>query len=323
VRAFVTGGTGLIGGNLARRLRERGDEIVALVRTPAKAGTLRDLGCELVEGDLAAVDAIRRGCDGCDAAFHVAAIYEVGVPRSRRNEVFDVNVRGTARVLDAAEEAGVRRIVYVSTIGAFGNTKGKVVDESYRHPHDGFLSLYEETKTLAHDAAIDRIARGAPVIIVQPGGVYGPGDTSDLGSLMERVRRGRLPFRFFPETGFNFLHIDDAVTGILLAHDRGRVGESYVLGGQLATMDDLISTVARASGRRPPRMTMPPWLVKAGIPVGPLVGKALGTGPNLAEMIRSADGVTYWATDEKARRELGYAPRDLETGIRQTLGRRG
>jgi nucleoside-diphosphate-sugar epimerase len=319
VRAFVTGGTGFIGGHVVRRLRERGDEVVALVRTPPKAGRLRDLGCELVEGDLAAVDAIRRGCEGCDAAFHVAAIYEVGVPPSRRDEIFDVNVRGTERVLDAAEEAGVRHIVYVSTIGAFGNTGGKVVDDSYRHPHDGFRSLYEETKTLAHDAAIDGIARGAPVIIVQPGSVYGPGDTSDLASLMERVRRGRLPFRFFPQTGFNFLHVDDAVTGMLLAHDRGRIGESYVLGGQIGTMDDLISTVARASGRRPPRMTMPPWLVKAGIPVGPLVGRALGTGPNLAEMIRSADGVTYWATDEKARRELGYAPRDLQTGIRQTL----
>jgi dihydroflavonol-4-reductase len=315
----VTGGTGFIGGHLARRLLERGDEVVALVRTPAKAGTLRDLGCELVEGDLGAIETIRRGCQGCDAAFHVAAIYEVGVPRSRRSELFDVNVRGTERVLDAATEAGVLRIVYVSTIGAFGNTRGKVVDESYRHSHDGYLSLYEETKTLAHDAAVDRIARGSPVIIVQPGGVYGPGDTSDLGSLMERVRRGRLPFRFFPEAGFNFLHVDDAVTGILLAHDHGRIGESYVLGGQLATMDELITEVSRASGRRPPRMTVPPWLVKAGIPFGPLVGKALGTGPNLAEMIRSADGVTYWATDEKARRELGYAPRDLETGIRETV----
>jgi dihydroflavonol-4-reductase len=109
------------------------------------------------------------------------------------------------------------------------------------------------------------------------------------------------------------------VDGILLAHDRGRVGETYVLGGQLGTIDDMISAVARASGRRPPRLTIPPWMAKAGIPFGPLVGRALGTGPNLAEMIRSADGVTFWATDQKARRELGYAPRDLETGIRQTL----
>jgi nucleoside-diphosphate-sugar epimerase len=320
VRAFVTGATGFIGSHLARRLRERGDEVVALVRTPAKAEWMRDLGCQLVEGDLASVDTIRKGCAGCDAAFHVAAIYEVGVPKSRRAELFDVNVRGTERVLDAAAEAGVARIVYVSTIGAFGNTRGRVVDETYGHPHDRYLTLYEETKVLAHDAALDRIARGHPVLLVQPGGVYGPGDTSDLASLMDRVRKGQLPFRFFPETGFNFLHVDDAVTGILLSHDRGRIGESYVLGGQLATMGEMISAVARASGRRPPRLTAPPWLIKAGIPFGTLIGKALGTGPNLAEMIRAAEGVTYWATDEKARRELGYLPRDLETGVRDTFG---
>jgi nucleoside-diphosphate-sugar epimerase len=319
VRAFVTGATGFIGGHVARRLRERGDEVVALVRTPEKARALRELGCELVEGDLTSTEAIRDGCRGSDAAFHVGAIYEVGVARSRRAELFEVNVRGTERVVDGAAESGVARIVYVSTIGAFGNTRSRVVDESHRHPHDAYLSLYEETKALAHDAALERIARGVPVIIVQPGGVYGPGDTSALGSLMNRVRQGRLPFRFFPEAGFNWVHVDDAVDGILLAHDRGRTGQSYVLGGQLGTMGDMISAVARASGRRPPRLTVPPWLVKAGIPFGPVVGKVLGTGPNLAEMIRSADGVTYWATDEKARRELGYSPRDLETGIRQTL----
>jgi dihydroflavonol-4-reductase len=319
VRAFVTGATGFIGGRLARRLRERGDEVVALVRSETRAAPLRDIGCELVRGDLGAVEAIRDGCRGCDAAFHVAAIYEVGVARSRRDELFEANVRGTELVLDTAADLGVARIVYVSTIGAFGNTGGRVVDEAHRHSHESYLSLYEETKALAHDAAVERIDRGGPVIIVQPGGVYGPGDTSDLATLMHRIRRGRLPFRFFPEAGFNWVHVDDVIDGILLAHDRGRIGESYVLGGQLGTMGDMISAVARASGRRPPRATLPAWLAKAGIPFGPLVGKALGTGPNLAEMIRSADGVTYWATDQKARRELGYAPRDLETGIRQTM----
>jgi dihydroflavonol-4-reductase len=237
------------------------------------------VGCRLVEGDLSWSRAIREACDGCKAAFHVAAIYEVGVAQSRRPELYEANVRGTARVLDATAEAGAARTVYVSTIGAFGNTRGQVVDESYRHPHDRYLSLYEETKVLAQDTALERIGRGERVIIVQPGGVYGPGDTSDLAALMHRIRRGRLPFRFFPEAGFNWVHVDDVVDGILLAHDRGRVGETYVLGGQLGTIGDMISAVARASGRRPPRLTIPPWLAKAGIPFGPLVGRALGTGP--------------------------------------------
>ena len=320
MRAFVTGGTGFIGGRLIRTLRARGDDVGALVRSPEKAGELGEVGCELVEGDLGAVEALRQGCRGADAVFHVAADYRVGIPARDRPAMHDANVRGTERVIDAAVEAGVRRIVYVSTIGAFGNTRGKVVDESYRHPGDRFLSSYEETKVLAHRVAEDRIARRAPVVIVQPGGVYGPGDRSDVGGLIERIRRGRLPAKVFPETGFNWLHVDDAVDGILLAHDRGRVGESYVLGGQLGTLGDMIDTVARAAGRTPPKLTLPAWLVKAGIPFGPLVGRITGTGPNLAESVRAAEGATYWATDGKARRELGYSPRDLETGIRQTLG---
>jgi dihydroflavonol-4-reductase len=319
VRAFVTGGTGFIGGRLIRKLRERGDDVVALVRSPAKADDLRRLGCQLAEGSLAAAGSIREGVHGCDAAFHVAAEYKVGIPRSERPSMYDANVRGTERVIDAAVDAGVVRIVYVSTIGAFGNTGGRVVDESYRHPGDEYLSYYEETKVLAHRAAVDRIAAGAPVIIVQPGGVYGPGDTSPLGNLIDRIRRGRVPVKVYPETGFNWVHVDDVVDGILLAHDKGRIGESYVLGGQLGTLGDMIDAVATASGRRPPRVTLPGWVAKAGIPLGPLVGRAMGVGPNLRESIRAAEGATYWSTDERARTELGYSPRDLETGVRQTL----
>jgi dihydroflavonol-4-reductase len=319
VRAFVTGGTGFIGGRLIHRLRERGDEVVALVRSPAKTENLRRLGCELAAGSLSAADSMRQRLHGCDAAFHVAAMYEVGIPASQRPAMYEANVRGTERVIDAAVDAGVARILYVSTIGAFGNTRGRVVDESYRHPGDEFLSYYEETKVLAHRVAEDRIAAGAPVIIVQPGGVYGPGDSSPLGNLIGRIRRGRVPVKVYPESGFNWVHVDDVVDGILLAHDKGRIGESYVLGGQLGTLGEMIDAVARASGRRPPRVTLPGWVAKAGIPLGPLVGRAMGVGPNLRESIRAAEGVTYWATDEKARTELGYSPRDLETGVRQTL----
>jgi dihydroflavonol-4-reductase len=319
VRAFLTGGTGFLGGHVARLLRSRGDEVVALVRSPSKSGGLEALGCELTDGSLADRASIEDGIRGCNAVFHVAAVYKVGIPRSEHPAMYDANVRGTERVLDAAVAAGVRRIVYVSTIGAFGDTRRQVVNESYRHPGDRYLSYYEETKVLAHRVAEGRIAAGAPVIIVQPGGIYGPDDPSDLGNLIGRIRRGRIPARVFPETGFVWVHVEDAAEGLLLAHDRGRIGESYVLGGQLGTIGDMIDIVARASGRKPPRVTLPGWAVRMGIPFGPLVGRLMGVGPNLRESIRAADGATYWATDEKARRELGYAPRDLETGIRETL----
>jgi nucleoside-diphosphate-sugar epimerase len=320
MRAFLTGATGFIGGHLARRLRERGDDVVALVRSLGKAGKLAELGCDLVEGTLEATGSILEGVRGADAVFHAAAVYEAGIPRSARPAMYEANVRGTERVLDAAIDAGVPRIVYVSTVNVFGNTRGRVVDETYRRDEaDGFLSYYDETKYRAHQEALDRIGAGGPIVVAQPGGVYGPGDHSDLGNAIERVRTGKLPFKAFPQTGFTFLHVDDAADGILLCHDKGRIGQSYVLGGQLTTLGELIDTVAELSGRRPPRVTIPPAVVKMGIPFGRLVGRLLGTQPNLRELIRAADGVTYWATDQKARRELGYAPRDLVTGLRQTL----
>ena len=187
VKAFVTGGTGFIGSRVVRRLRERGDEVVALVRSPEKAADLRELGCELVEGDLSSEQAIRDGVQGCDAVFHVAAVYKVGIPASERDAMCDANVRGTERVLDAAIEAGVPRIVYVSTVGVFGNTHGQVVDETYSRDGEDFLSCYEETKCRSHQVALDRIAKGAPIVIVQPGGVYGPGDHSELGNIIDQA----------------------------------------------------------------------------------------------------------------------------------------
>jgi nucleoside-diphosphate-sugar epimerase len=318
VKAFATGGTGFIGGHVVRRLRERGDDVVALVRSPEKAGELRELGCELVPGDLGSADAMRAGMQGCDACFHVAADYRIGVTEDDCREMEESNVGGTERVIDAATATGVDRIVYVSTIGVFGDTGGQVVDERYWPAEEDFPTCYERTKFVAHRVVRERIEKGAPVIIVQPGGVYGPGDTSPLGNLIEQTRKGRMKLMAMGETGFNFVHVEDVAQGILLAHDKGRIGESYVLGGERARTEDLIRKVAMLSGRKPPRGHIPNALLKAAIPMGRLLGPAFGLGPNLREAL-AATTSTYWATDDKARRELGYDPRDLETGLTQTL----
>jgi dihydroflavonol-4-reductase len=321
MRAFLTGGTGFIGGHVARKLRERGDEVVALARSPEKAAAVRELGCEVVEGDLSDADAIRRGLQGCDSAFHVAAVYKVGIPKSERRAMWDANVAGTERVLDAAIEAGIGRIVYVSTANVFGNTHGEVVDEGYRRDeNEGFLSFYDETKYRSHEIARDRIAKGAPIVIVQPTAVYGPGDHSEIGNMVDQTRSGKLRMKAFPGLGLVFVHVEDVAEGVLLAHDRGEIGESYVLGGERSTMGELIDKTAELSGRKPPRITLPPLMAKLSAPLGPLVGPALGFPPNLSEAIRAANGVTYFATDDKARRELGYSPRGLDAGLRQTLG---
>lgn len=319
MKAFLTGATGFIGGHVARLLRERGDDVVALVRSPEKAGALRQLGCELIEGDLSSEDAIRRGVEGADAVFHVGAVYKVGIPKSEHEAMYDANVRGTERVLDAAIEAGVPRTVYVSTCAVFGDTGGTVVDESYRRAGDDFTSYYDETKFLAHEVAEDRIAKGAPIVIVQPGGVYGPDDHSELGNVIDQTAKGKLPARVFPEGGFMLCHVEDIAAGILLAHDKGEIGEAYVLSGEKRTLGEVIDEVAAIAGRKPPRFTMPAVLLKASAPLGPVIAPLLGFPPNLRELIKTSNGVTYWATDEKARRELGFEPRDLETGLKQTV----
>jgi nucleoside-diphosphate-sugar epimerase len=318
VRAFLTGGTGFVGGHLAARLAGRGDEVVALVRSPTRADVP---AAELVEGDLSDRARLVQAMAGCGTVFHLAADYRVGIPRSEQADMWETNVTGTANVLDAAVDAGVGRIVYVSTINAFGNTRGRVVDEDYERPPDDFVSTYDETKHLAHRAAQQRIAAGAPIVIVQPGVIYGPGDHSAVGGQMARAAAGRLRYVSFPDLGMNAVFVDDVVDGILLAHDRGRVGEAYVLGGELTTMRKLIETTAEVAGRRPPRLTMPTWLIRPLVPVGPLVGRLTGTPPNLGEVISASHGVTYWATDAKARRELGYAPRGLREGLELTFAR--
>jgi dihydroflavonol-4-reductase len=251
---------------------------------------------------------------------HVGAIYKVGIPKSEREPMWDANVRGTERVLDAAHDAGAKKIVYVSTCNVFGNTKGEVVDESYRRDEsDGFLSYYDETKYRAHQVAEDRLENGYPIVIVQPAGVYGPDDHSEIGNMIDQARTGKLKLKMFPETGFMLIHVEDVAEGILLALDKGKVGEAYVLAGEQIRMGELVDRVAEMSGRKPPRATMPSVLIKASAPLGPVIGPMMGFPPNLGELIRVSDGVTYWATDEKARDELGFAPRSLDDGLKQTL----
>jgi nucleoside-diphosphate-sugar epimerase len=294
------------------------DEAAALGRevlAPLGAPTV-----QVVAGDMTDRQAVARALDGCDAVIHAAADYRVGVPRNEREQLVDANVRGTERIFDSAADAGVDRIVYVSTVNVFGNTNGEIVDEGFsRNESDGFVSYYDETKYRAHRIAQERAAQGAPIVIVQPGLVYGPGDHAIVGELIEQASTGKMPAKAFPELGYNAVFVDDVADGIILAHDKGKVGEAYVLGGELTTQGELIDRAARIAGKKPPRMTVPPAVLKAMVPVGRWVGPMMNLPPNFREMISAAHNVTYWAKDDKARRELGYAPRDLDTGLRQTI----
>jgi dihydroflavonol-4-reductase len=320
VKVFVTGATGFIGGEVVRRLRDRGDDVVALVRSPGKGAKLTQLGCELVAGDLGDPGALRKGMAGCDAVIHAAAMYEVGIPAKQRPTMWEANVAGTERVMKAALEERIPRVVYVSTVGIFGNTHGRIVDESYKNPETDFTSYYEETKLEAHKVVDRMVAEEAlPAVIVQPGGVYGPGDTSQVADLLEQFFAGKLPLLPFPELGICMTHVEDIAGGILLGLDKGTPGETYVISGPATTMREAVETVARISGRKAPKRNLPTGLMKIMIPFGPVVGKVMGQPPNLRELISSGDGVTFWASYAKAERELGYSPRGMDEGLRQTL----
>jgi nucleoside-diphosphate-sugar epimerase len=309
VKIFVTGATGFVSGTVALQLLARGDEVRALVRDASRAQTLARAGATLVPGHLGDMAALRRGMEGVDGVVHGAAIYEVGIPPIRRPAMYEANVIGTERVLEAAHAARASRVAYVSTCGVFGNTQGRIVDESYTRTGP-FTSYYEETKVRAHEIAERFAADGLALSIAQPGGVYGPGDTSGLGGLMREFVRGRLPLVPFADAGLNFVHVDDASRGIVLVLDRGQAGRSYVLGGENARVLDAFATLARVTGRGLPRLRLPYALLELGALVR----------PGLREVVTSTKGVTFWASDARAKSELGYSSRPLEAGLRDTYG---
>ena len=304
MRVFATGTTGFLGSVVAEQLRARGDTVVQLVRDPAKADLLKKTGREVVIGDLADPDALKRGCERCDAVVHAGGVYEVGITAPRRVDMYKANVEGTEAVLGAALVVGVPKVVHVSSIVVFGNTNGRVVDEAYQRA-DGYTSYYDETKTLAHRVAEGFNARGLPVVIAQPGQIYGPGDHSGIGALLRRAAAGRLPVLTFGDLGLNFVHVADVAAGILLLLDRGRAGQSYVLGGEAARLREAVRIMASLAGKPAPRLEVPLSILRL----------AARLRPEVAEVVKSADGVTFWATDAKARAECGYAPRSLRAGL--------
>lgn len=309
MKVFVTGATGFVTGTVTLHLLARGDEVRALVRDPSRAHTLERAGATLIAGHVGDEGALRRGMEGVDGVVHGAAIYEVGIPALRRPAMYETNVIGTERVLEAARAASVGRVAYVSTCGIFGNTHGRIVDETYTRSGP-YTSYYEETKVRAHEIALQHAERGLPVSIAQPGGVYGPGDTSGLGGLMRDFVRGRLPFLPFADAGLNFVHVDDVARGIVLVLDRGQPRRSYVLGGENARVAELFAALARVTGRGVPRLRLPYALLELAAPLR----------PGLREVVTSTKGVTFWASDARAKSELGYSSRPLEAGLRDTFG---
>ena len=320
MRVFLTGATGFLGSEVARLLVDRGDRVRALVRDASRADALLELGCEVVEGDLCDEPALVEHCRGVQAVVHTAAVSDIGVSDDRREAMVDVNVTGTERVLGAALSAGVGKAVLVSSMAVFGDTRGRVVDERWeRDAGAPCASAFEHTSATAQRRAREISARGLPLVVVQSGPVYGPGEPRVLLGVLASFLSGRLSALPFPELGVCPVHRDDLAAGVLLALDKGTPGESYVLAGEPVRLAEVLQELADVSGRRPPAMTVPSGLLRALVPAGPLVTRALGLPPNLRELVRCTAGATYWASSDKAMDELGWTQRPLRDGLAELV----
>jgi nucleoside-diphosphate-sugar epimerase len=317
MKYFITGATGFIGGHIARQLIEAGHQVIALARTPSKAGDLTDLGAELYPGDITDKESMRAPMRGVDGVFHIAAWYKLGLRDSSMAE--RMNVEGTRNVLELMRELNVPRGVYTSTLAIYGDTHGKLVDESY-YDAGPWLSEYDRTKWLAHyKVALPMIAEGLPLVIVEPGVVYGPGDTSSIHDLWVQYLKRRL-MATPKKVAYCWAHVEDIARGHILAMERGKAGESYIIAGPPHTLSDAIALAEKITGVPGPRLHPSPRLMRTLSGIMGVVGKVAPLPPNMsAEYLRVSAGVTYTGSNQKARQELGYSPRPLEEGLPETL----
>lgn len=315
MKYFLTGATGFIGGRLAKRLLANGHTLLALVRTPAKAQALAASGVTLVQGDVTDKESMRAGMQGVDGVFHVAGWYKIGVNDPQAAEA--VNIDGTRNLLELMQELGIAKGVYTSTLAVNSDTHGQLVNEEYDFGGQ-HLSLYDRTKAAAHDIAEQLIAAGLPLVIVMPGLVYGPEDTSSVGPLLRQYLQRKLPV--IPQrTAYSWGHVDDIVEGHVLAMAKGVPGQTYIICGPSHTLVEALDLAQSLTGIPAP-LHAPPALFKAAAAVMSVVEKLIPV-PELytAEGLRVIGGVTYLGDNSKARRELDYRPRSLRSGLAATL----
>lgn len=318
MKAFVTGGSGFIGQRLISKLKERGYDVYALARSERSAAILTQLGATVVPGDITDTNSMRAGMSGSDVVFHIAAWYKIGGSATDRAKAEAINVGGTRKVLRLAHELGVPKIVYTSTVAVFGDTHGELVDESF-HQGSPFLTEYDRTKWLAHyKVAVPLIEKGAPIIIVMPGAVYGPGDSSTVADMMRLFYRG-LPILPGPEMTVTYAHVDDIAEGHILAAEKGKVGESYVLAGPAIPLGEMVDFWGHLTGKSAPMLRIPGAFLRPLKPVVELFEQAVALPPAFSAETVGMLGATYMARSDKARRELGWQTRPLQIGMIETF----
>ena len=316
---LLTGATGFVGSAVARALAGRGHRLRLLVRPGSDRANLAGLDADIIKGDLRDPASLSRATQGCAALFHVAADYRLWVPDP--DAMMAANVAGTVTLMRAAQAAGVARIVYCSSVAALGQIgDGTPADEATPNDPAKIVGAYKKSKYLAEQAVRDMVrTEGLQAVIVNPSTPVGPRDIkpTPTGKTIRDAAAGKIPA--YIDTGLNIVHVDDVAEGHVLAYERGRVGESYILGGEDFSLRDLLRLIAEISGQKPPLCALPAaalWPVAAGCE---LAARVFGTDPLVTrEMLQMARKKMFFSS-AKARAELGYAPRPARAAIEDAV----
>jgi len=313
---LVTGATGFVGSHIVRQLLEHGDTVRVLVRPTSSMRELAGRDVQVAWGDLRDASAVRAAVHGVQRVFHVAADYRLWAKDPA--EFYETNVAGTRHLL-AAIDAGVERVVYTSTVGTIAVPRDRLPDETTDASLDEMIGHYKRSKLLAERAVLAAAARGAPVVIVNPTTPVGPGDwrPTPTGQVIVDFLCHRMPA--YVQTGLNVVPVEDVARGHLLAAERGRIGERYLLGGRNMTLKEMLDALAAITGQRAPRLCLP-W--HAAMAIGyadQLVARVRGREPRIP-----LDGVRMarhrmWVNCTKAERELGFRAGPVEAALERAV----
>ena len=321
---LVTGASGFVGWHVARLLIARGHRVRALVRPSSLPPALRvpELDVEIAVGDLNHVDSLERAVAGCGLVFHVAADYRLW--SKNPDELYHSNVQGTRNMLSAAKNAGVERIVYTSTVGCIGipddGTDGSVGDERRPVALDDMHGAYKRSKFMAEQVALEFARGGLPVVIVNPTAPMGDHDfkPTPTGKIILDFLNGAMPA--YIDTGLNVVNVRDVAEGQLLACERGRPGERYILGAENLTLGQVLQQVAAIAGRKPPALRLPYSVAYATGVLSTAWANLTGTYPLAPlEAVQMAKK-KMWVSHAKAARELGYAPGPADEAFTAAVG---
>jgi dihydroflavonol-4-reductase len=312
---LVTGASGFIGSAVVRALLQSGRHVRVLLRPQSDRRNIEGLPVRVVIGDLADRTSLAQAVAGCDALFHVAADYRMWVPDP--DHIYGINVSGTRELMMAAADAGVSRIVYTSSVATLGlNDDGSPADEDTPTTIADMIGHYKRSKFLAEQAVRELVAQtGLPAVIVNPSAPVGPRDIrpTPTGRLIVDAARGRMPA--YVDTGLNLVHVDDVAIGHVLAFERGRIGERYILGAENMSLRDILSAVAEISGKHAPRLQVPHSVVLPLAYACEIWARLSGSEPWITvDAVRLSKKHMYFSTD-KAKHELGFEPRPAREGL--------